>query len=524
YLEQAARTFQTTADTHRPTTPDTARRDADDRSRDAGGPPAPASSEAPSRRADPGSRENEPAAASRTPSDADPQTSVSQADQEPAASDADQGTDVSDADKEADVSDADKEASVSDAESSSDAEEENNDEESIANATQAVQLVNVDPSDHSSTQQGPDGNSLVPDEDAAVRDGKQDAAQDSKRKEAPAPAGKLSEGKPEGADQPGDTAEIEESTSTPESEGREARRVREEEDTPDESVRQPQRTTGQGDGSEDEGKSDESATVRVESTGESALTQDSAGNARRRNGRQGENRTHSTGISDNPPADNPRQPETAQVRQNLGIGLPAETAGDAKSDAAASAPSSSPSGVSQIETAASTRPQPGQGPREPSTAPARETPGPDQVDRARFVGRVARAFEAIGDRSGSVRLRLHPPELGSLRLEVSVRNGTMTARLEVETNTARTALLDNLPALRDRLAEQNIKVGRFDVDLSDRSFSGSPQQPGDHPHSQHRPQENRPYAGAEPEVERAGALPLKATSQPGQGSQLDVVI
>ncbi|MFH1265419.1 MAG: flagellar hook-length control protein FliK, partial [Planctomycetota bacterium] len=450
-------------------------------------------------------------------------TSASQADQEPAASDADQGTDVSDADKEADVSDADKEASVSDAESSSVAEEENNDEESIANATQAVQLVNVDPSDHSSTQQGSDGNLLVPDEDASVRDGKQDAAQDSQRKEAPAPAGKPSEGKPEGANPSGDTAEIEESTSTPESEGREARRVREEQGIPGENARQAQGMADKGNGPDD-GKSDESAAVRVESTGESSQTQDSAGNARRRNGRQGGNRAHSTGISDNPPAGNPRQPETAQVRQNLGIGLPAETAGDAKGDAAASAPRSSPSGVSQIETAASTRPQPGQGPREPSTAPARETPGPDQVDRARFVGRVARAFEAIGDRSGSVRLRLHPPELGSLRLEVSVRNGTMTARLEVETNTARTALLDNLPALRDRLAEQNIKVGRFDVDLSDRSLGGSPQQPGDHPHSQHRPQENRPYAGAEPEVERAGALPLKAASQPGQGSQLDVVI
>ncbi|MFH1919700.1 MAG: hypothetical protein ABIP48_07455, partial [Planctomycetota bacterium] len=89
YLEQAARTFQTTADTHRPTTPDTSRRDADDRSRHASGPPVAASSDAPSRRADPGSRVNEPAAASRTPSVAVPQKSVSQADQEPAASDAD---------------------------------------------------------------------------------------------------------------------------------------------------------------------------------------------------------------------------------------------------------------------------------------------------------------------------------------------------------------------------------------------------------------------------------------------------
>ncbi len=41
----------------------------------------------------------------------------------------------------------------------------------------------------------------------------------------------------------------------------------------------------------------------------------------------------------------------------------------------------------------------------------------------------------------------------------------MSARLEAETPTARSLLLDNLPALRERLAGQNIKVERFDVDL-----------------------------------------------------------
>ena len=84
-------------------------------------------------------------------------------------------------------------------------------------------------------------------------------------------------------------------------------------------------------------------------------------------------------------------------------------------------------------------------------APAGE-PNGEQVDRVRFVQRVARAFETLGNRGGTLRLRLHPPELGSLQLEISVRNGAMTARLETETSTARNLLLDNLPALRDRLA------------------------------------------------------------------------
>ena len=44
----------------------------------------------------------------------------------------------------------------------------------------------------------------------------------------------------------------------------------------------------------------------------------------------------------------------------------------------------------------------------------------------------------------------------------------MSARLEVETESARGALLENLPALRERLAEQGVKIERFDVDLADR--------------------------------------------------------
>ena len=93
--------------------------------------------------------------------------------------------------------------------------------------------------------------------------------------------------------------------------------------------------------------------------------------------------------------------------------------------------------------------------------------GLTEVERVRFVQRVARAFHSMGDEGGEVRLRLSPPELGSLRLEVSMRDGVMSARLEAETASARNVLLENLPALRERLAEQNIKVERFDVDVRD---------------------------------------------------------
>jgi flagellar hook-length control protein FliK len=104
---------------------------------------------------------------------------------------------------------------------------------------------------------------------------------------------------------------------------------------------------------------------------------------------------------------------------------------------------------------------------EPFPISAERSDGLTEAERVRFVQRVARAFHSMGDEGGEVRLRLSPPELGSLRLEVSVRDGVMSARLEAETASARNVLLENLPALRERLAEQNIKVERFDVDVRD---------------------------------------------------------
>ncbi len=95
-----------------------------------------------------------------------------------------------------------------------------------------------------------------------------------------------------------------------------------------------------------------------------------------------------------------------------------------------------------------------------------------QADRVRFVQRVEQAFQDFNGQGGSVRMRLSPPELGSLHIEITVAKGEMTARVEAETPAARNILLDNLPALRERLAQHDIKVQRFDVDLMDRSTGG----------------------------------------------------
>jgi flagellar hook-length control protein FliK len=111
--------------------------------------------------------------------------------------------------------------------------------------------------------------------------------------------------------------------------------------------------------------------------------------------------------------------------------------------------------------------------QKPATQASGDQSGVSVADRVRFVQRVARAFGSLGDQGGTIRLRLHPAELGALRLEVTVHNGAMTARLEAETQAAQGMLLENLPALRERLAEQNIRVERFDVDLMGQSSGGT---------------------------------------------------
>src|SRR5262245_33834280 len=101
-----------------------------------------------------------------------------------------------------------------------------------------------------------------------------------------------------------------------------------------------------------------------------------------------------------------------------------------------------------------------------------------EVDATRLLNRVARAFTAAQERDGEIRLRLSPPELGSLRLDVRVQDGVLVARLQTETDAARTAIVENLPALRDRLSEQGVRIERFDVDLMQRQPGGMPDQPG----------------------------------------------
>lgn len=66
-----------------------------------------------------------------------------------------------------------------------------------------------------------------------------------------------------------------------------------------------------------------------------------------------------------------------------------------------------------------------------------------------------------------VRLRLNPPELGSLLIDVAVREGVVTARLETSQAGTQQLLTDNIHQLRDALAQQGLVIDKLDVSLGD---------------------------------------------------------
>ncbi len=107
---------------------------------------------------------------------------------------------------------------------------------------------------------------------------------------------------------------------------------------------------------------------------------------------------------------------------------------------------------------------------DPALPAARAT---EDSGSSRFVQRVADAFAAMSHRGGVVRLRLYPPELGSLRLEIAVKAGKLSARVSAETASAKSLLVENLPALRERLAALDVALERFEVEVREDARQGA---------------------------------------------------
>jgi len=215
-----------------------------------------------------------------------------------------------------------------------------------------------------------------------------------------------------------------------------------------------------------------------------------------------------------------KAPET-EMQSELASGSAAEAVERAGQQGGKPASESNPS--SPVEQTA--RPTPAQAERAGGAAP--QTTSGDTLapsDRVRFVERVARAFQAAGDRGGVIRLRLSPPELGAMRLELVVRDGQMHARMETETQAARQAILDNLPMLRDRLAQQDIRIAQFDVDVSDQSGGGLHDRTADQPPPDRQGSHRHGAGPGRAAKVEAAASDAVSAYRLGDGGRLNIVI
>ncbi len=96
-----------------------------------------------------------------------------------------------------------------------------------------------------------------------------------------------------------------------------------------------------------------------------------------------------------------------------------------------------------------------------------DQPQVSQQERVRVIQRIARSFNRISAEGGTINLRLHPEHLGSVTVQVRMEGRSMAAKLTTETTAARDAIMADLPALRQRLADQGFDVTKFQVNVTE---------------------------------------------------------
>jgi flagellar hook-length control protein FliK len=101
-----------------------------------------------------------------------------------------------------------------------------------------------------------------------------------------------------------------------------------------------------------------------------------------------------------------------------------------------------------------------------STEPAKP------VSHEQIVSQVREKLATVdlGRDNGQVVLRLHPEELGELKIDVRMENQRLRVDIVTESPTVKEALLSNMNSLREVLAKHNIAMDRFDVSTGGNGF------------------------------------------------------
>ena len=150
-----------------------------------------------------------------------------------------------------------------------------------------------------------------------------------------------------------------------------------------------------------------------------------------------------------------------------------------------------------------------------------------------LVDRVAEAVESAGRQQSTrpLRIRLDPPELGVLSIEVQTQGGQVSARLQVESSTAQRLLLDHLPQLQDALAQQTGGATQVEVSRSEPTNSDSQQQSYSQEQSTSQQQQQQQQQKRANSVGRSRVdgiehpgEPQEDTSSPQRSSRSDALI
>jgi flagellar hook-length control protein FliK len=107
--------------------------------------------------------------------------------------------------------------------------------------------------------------------------------------------------------------------------------------------------------------------------------------------------------------------------------------------------------------------------------PGAET-APQTLDEGatRTTPGVARGLDALArQKGGSLVMRLDPPSLGQLRLEMQMQGGRVAVLMTAASETARSLLHDNLGSLRQALEDRGLAVDRLAVETAGRTGESS---------------------------------------------------
>ena len=96
-----------------------------------------------------------------------------------------------------------------------------------------------------------------------------------------------------------------------------------------------------------------------------------------------------------------------------------------------------------------------------------------ELNMAQFVDRVVRFVRTmVGRNESSLEMRLNPPELGSVKLSMTMKAGELRMALQTSTEAARQVIAQNLDGLRSALVQHGFEVDRLDVSVGEQFAEG----------------------------------------------------